>query len=208
MFSTLCAAILVTGLILAGCQKEEETKTKTPTKQDKKTTVEKQDAKPEVKHEVKPDVKPEAKTSERQKTTWADAKVGDMVKHKMVNNTTMTKLVTKVDEQFVYIKMTTKMDGKELNSLPQEMPRFVQPVTTPVAGTKPEIKDLGTETLTIAGKKIKCKITEMKITFGGKTTTYKNWNSDEVLGGMVKSMSDSKGTMQVMQELVEFKTGE
>ena len=165
---------------------------------------------PEVKPEpkVEPEPKPEPKTEVggKVKTAWADAKVGTMVKYKMMNNMTQTMEVTKVDDENVYVNMTMVMGDKEMPPDEIKMPRFVQPgAAKPTDGPKLEIKDLGTETLDVAGQKITCKVQEIKMKVGEKTITSKTWTSDEVPGGMVKSMSDAMGSMQMMMELIEFK---
>ena len=144
----------------------------------------------------------------KQKTAWADAKVGDMVKYKMMNNMTQTQEVTKVDAENVYLKTLIEMPNMKMPARETKMPRFVTPAKGEEPKTKVETKDLGTKTIKVGGKDLKCKGTETKMQAGGKTTTSRAWMCDQVPGGTVLMESpDAKGKMQATMTLVEFKKG-
>lgn len=73
-------------------------------------------------------------------------------------------------------------------------------------GTKIETKDLGTETLTISGRKIVCKVKQVTFTRDEKKTSVsKSWTSDQVPGGEVKFQTGASS--KYVRELVEFKRG-
>jgi hypothetical protein len=152
-----------------------------------------------------PTPKPAPTPGGAQKTPWHDAKVGDMAKYKMPNNMIQTTEVTKVDADFAYVKMTIQAAGMAMPPQEMRMPRFGKAAA--VEGPKPEVKDLGTETLEAAGQKLQCKVSEVKVTVGGKVVNTKTWICEKVPGGIVKTMSDVMGKMQVVQELIEFKKG-
>ena len=137
-------------------------------------------------------------------TPWGKATVGDMVKYEMVGGTMAIWTVKEVGEEEVEIEMVMEVGGREMPPQMQTMPRFV---TGDGPGEMPpgaEVKDLGTETVTIDGKEVECKVTETKVKMGDKTVTSKVWTSDDVPGGMVKTMSDAMGEMKVMQKVVAF----
>jgi len=155
-----------------------------------------------------PHVKPTPKPAQgKVLTPWGKAKVGDWVKYKSMQAMTMTMEVVKVEATVVHVKTTVAAGGKAMPGQVQPLPRFAtggQPQGMPRPADA-EFKDLGSETLTIAGKKIKCKVGQVKMKAGGRLITSKVWTSDDVPGGMVRTLSDAMGKMQVMQEVVAFK---
>jgi hypothetical protein len=58
-------------------------------------------------------------------------------------------------------------------------------------GVKGEMKDKGTEKVTVAGKEYSCKVYEFTGESNGVKTTGKSWTSEEIPGGMVKLESSS-----------------
>jgi hypothetical protein len=69
---------------------------------------------------------------------------------------------------------------------------------------KGEMKDKGTEKVTVAGKEYSCKVYEFTGESNGVKTSGKSWTSEEIPGGMVKLEStsnvggnDAKTTMAV-----------
>jgi hypothetical protein len=71
-------------------------------------------------------------------------------------------------------------------------------------GVKGEMKDKGTEKVTVAGKEYSCKVYEFTGESNGVKTSGKSWTSEEIPGGMVKLEStsnvggnDAKTTMAV-----------
>ena len=128
-----------------------------------------------------------------------------MVKYKMQNNVTMTQEVTKVTDDTVTMKMTTSMPAMpEPMVRSQDFPRYGKPGPD---GKPPEVKGkkLPDQTLTVAGKKIKCEVWETVTEVAGKKFTSKTYFSKEIPGWTVKSESDMTGTMATVMELVEFK---
>jgi hypothetical protein len=86
----------------------------------------------------------------------------------------------------------------------QDFPRYGKPGP---GGEAPKRtgKKLADQTLTVAGKEIKCEVWETVIEAAGKKITSKSFISKEVPGWMVKTESDVMGTMKTVTELVEFK---
>jgi len=177
----------------------------TPTPKPAPTPATKPAPTPTPKPAPTPATKPAPKPEGAQKTPWHDAKVGDMAKYKMPNNMVQTTEVTHVDAEFAHVKMTVQAAGMAMPAQEMKMPRFGKAAA--VEGDKPEVKDLGTETIEAAGQKLQCKVSEVKATIGGKVVNTKTWTCEKVPGGVVKIMSDVMGKMQVVQELIEFKKG-
>ena len=65
----------------------------------------------------------------------------------------------------------------------------------------------GTDTVTVAGKSLDCKTIEFESDAGGNKVNAKTWTSDQVPGGVVKSVSTSTGTANTTTtvEAVEYK---
>jgi hypothetical protein len=141
---------------------------------------------------------------------WVDAKVGTMVKMTMVAaKGTKTDEVIKADKDTVTIRTTMTMPGMPAGAMkPTErtVPRYdtVDPITGKVpAGV--EIKKLADQTLTIAGKSLKCEVYQTVMSMGERKFTSRSYMCKEVPGWMVRMESDSAGKMAVMMELIEFK---
>jgi outer membrane biosynthesis protein TonB len=160
---------------------------------------------PEPEPEPAPVPEPAPAPAGDQLTPWGKCKEGDWVKMSGMNNMSTTMELVKVGDKTVTVKSTMEMPGMAMPAQEQEYPKYVATGGMGETAAKMVVEDLGTETLEIAGKKIECKVTQVKMEMGGKTITSKSWMSDEVPGGMVKSMSDAMGEMQVMQEVVDFK---
>ena len=89
--------------------------------------------------------------------------------------------------------------------IPAKLPKLTPP-TAPDA-PKPEVKT-GEETLTVAGKSLKCKWTETTSKSAAGVVTAKIWSSDEVPGSMVKMTSTTKGgdvSVTTEMSVVSFK---
>lgn len=141
-------------------------------------------------------------------TPWAAAKVGDMCTYKGVNNMKQVWKVVKVDDTHAHVEIAMEMAGQKMPARTQQFPKYSE-TGAPVA-TKSDVavKELGTEEVTIGGKTYNCKVTQTKMQAGGKTITTKTWTCKDVpCGGMVKNCSDAMGSMKVMMELVECKSG-
>lgn len=227
----LLVVLLAGSLVLTGCPKKEEQPESATTRPKE---VKKPEPKPEPKPTPKPlpkpvpklapklapkpvpelapklVPKPAPKPGAKVPTVYDKAKVGDMVKHRMTGGMLKTDEVVKLDAQCAHVKTTMAMpNGPQIPPTTKPCPRFaVVPVTKapPPSGVKPQMKRLPDETLTVAGKKAVCKVTETKMIVAGRTITTKAWQSDDVpLGGIVKVASDATGAMAVSMELVDFK---
>ena len=101
-------------------------------------------------------------------------------------------VVTTVNKTFVNIpgqgqrEIATPAADREI---PAKLPKITLPPTAPNV-PKPKVTT-GEETLTVAGKSIKCKWTQSVVKGPMGTVTAKTWTSSEVPGGTVK-MSSSK----------------
>ena len=141
---------------------------------------------------------------------WVDAKLGTMVKMKMVTTKgTKTDEVVKADKDTVTIRTTMTIPGMPAGAMkPTErtVPRY--DTTDPVTGKTPEgmeIKKLSDQTLTIAGKSLKCEVREAVMSAGGRKITSRSYMCKEVPGWLVRMETDATGKMGVMMELIEFK---
>ena len=148
---------------------------------------------------------PKPAADARVKTPWYDAKAGDMLKFKGMNDMTQTWEVAAVDDENVTVRMTVTMPNLPGSPMEQKMPRWAPAAAaTPAAPSdiKAEIKELGTEDITVSGQKLTCKVTQVTTTDkDGKQTVAKSWTCADVLGGMVKTEAGG----QVIMELVEIK---
>ena len=72
-------------------------------------------------------------------------------------------------------------------------------------GAKGEIKDKGTEKVTVAGKSYTCKVHEFSGESNGIKTTGKMWTSEEIPGGLAKLESNVAGS-DVKMEVTKIET--
>jgi hypothetical protein len=157
--------------------------------------------------------RPETKPEEAKKVPgpWFGAKVGDTTVHRDSLGQESTRTVTKVDETTVTLEAVGKTGGKVLPKHTLTYPRMV-PTDFKRAeelwGGDAEVKDLGTQTLTISGQKLVCKVKQFTSTHEKtkQVTVRKFWYSDQVPGQTVKAETVSNGKTYV-NELVEFKRG-
>lgn len=140
---------------------------------------------------------------------WATAKVGTMVKYKMMGGMTSTHEVIKADEATVTIRSTTSMPNMPEGTIPPQErvePRYYK--ADPMTADKPanvKVTKKDNQTLEVAGQKLNCEVYETEMTMEGKTIKSIAYVCRDVPGGMVKTESNAMGEMQVMMELVEFK---
>lgn len=141
-------------------------------------------------------------------TSWANAKVGDVMKYQLPNNLQQTYEVSKVDEQFAYVKMTMVIPAAPVAIPPttQKFPRYttVKPVP-PKPNPDVQFKQLPDQDVTVSGQTLHCKVAQTIMKIGERTITSTVWHCAQVPGGLVKSQSDAAGTMQITQQLVELK---
>lgn len=137
---------------------------------------------------------------------WSDAKVGWMVRHKMQGGMEMVQEVKDLDDKRLLMLNKTYMNGSLLSASLMWSARYMKKYEGEVAKTDCTSEELGDETLTIAGKSVKCKVTRGTCTINGEKTITKSWMSDDVPGTMVKVESEGAGQAQgVVMELVDFK---
>lgn len=137
---------------------------------------------------------------------WSDAKVGWMVRHKMQGGMEMVQEVKDLDDKRLLMLNKTYMNGSLLSASLMWSARYMKKYEGEVVKTDCTSEELGDETLTIAGKSVKCKVTRGTCTINGEKTITKSWMSDDVPGTMVKVESEGAGQAKgVVMELVDFK---
>ena len=144
---------------------------------------------------------------------WGNCKPGAWVKLKTTSETTVaghkttmstdTKmtLVSKTADKAV-VETETTMMGNTTKS------KAEIPLNSTAKGTAAQnAAKMGSETITVAGKTFKCKTAEVQSEANGMKTTTKSWMAEEVPGGLVKSESNSTGSVssKVTMVLVDFK---
>ncbi len=123
-------------------------------------------------------------------------------KNTMTTDTKMT-LIDKTADKVVVETETSVMGN--VSKTKMDIPlKAAAPAKPPANAPAPK---MGSETITVAGKSFACKTFEIVTdTNAGKTTT-KTWISEDVPGGVVKTVSSTKGAMnsEMTMELVEYK---
>lgn len=151
---------------------------------------------------------------------WFRAKVGDTLVYRDSFNQKSTLRVTAVDDAKVTLETTgVRAGGQQVPKHTRTEPRQVAPGTVPAmelygatdaTGAKAQMKDLGTETLKIGGRKIVCKVKQQTSSQKGKDGVQplvrKFWTSIEVPGEKVKVETISPN-LHYIDELIEFKRG-
>lgn len=144
-------------------------------------------------------------------TSWAGCKPGSSVTMKNVTdmmgnktNMEMTSTLVEVtpEKAVVEVKGFMEMMGQktDIPAQKQDIPATApdgQP-TDPVEAAKKagaEVKDLGEESVSIAGGSYKCKVMETKMEQNGMTILSKIWTSTEMPGMLVKLESKTEGQM-------------
>jgi hypothetical protein len=137
---------------------------------------------------------------------WAKFKPGTTVTLKgendMAGNKTESEMTTTLveltpEKAVVEMKMSMVMAGSktDMPASKSDVPAKIEKVAAdPAATPKADVKE-SSETIDIAGKKIKCKVTESKSDANGMNTVSKAWTSDEVPGGLAKSETTMSGAM-------------
>jgi hypothetical protein len=136
-----------------------------------------------------------------QYASWAKHKPGTAVVMQMTTNAqgqamnmeiTQTLAELTPDKAVIEVKTAMDMMGQK-----QEMPSQKVPVNAKVGkaeaakanlpqGVDGETKEVGTETITVAGKGYECKVTEFAGEQQGIKTKGKVWRCDQVPGGVAK----------------------
>lgn len=147
------------------------------------------------------------------KHPWASFNTGSWVKLKSttlmqiagtkntsVMETKMT-MVSKTPDKAVIETEMTVMGQTNKSRMDMPFKAAAQPATAAKAAPVPKT---GTDTITVAGKSLSCKTMEMETEAGGMKVHTKTWVSDQVPGGLVKSVSTTP-TTQTTMEAVDFK---
>jgi len=137
-------------------------------------------------------------------TAWHNARVGGMAKYDMGGSTVAYEVVA-LDEANTYVNMTMVVAGRATPARQMVMPRFVPELTAPPDAPRPEMKDLGVETIRVGDVELVCTVTESRMEIPGidRAITTRMWKSEKIPGGVVRMMSDATGEMTVQQELIE-----
>jgi hypothetical protein len=139
--------------------------------------------------------------------SWAHLKTTSVVnaggqKIPSVIETKMT-LVAKTADK-VTIENEVIMGGRSISKTKMDLPLKGAAAATaakPPAGAQFKT---GSETITVAGRALKCITSEGVMDAGGTKTQSKTWISDQVPGGLVKSQS-SNAASETKMEMVDFK---
>jgi len=164
---------------------------------------------------AKPAAAPETKPV-AMKNPWGSFKVGSYVAMKTTtameiagqkNNTTTEMKMTLVDLNAEKATLETEMSVMGQKSKTKTEIPLTAAAATPTGAAPTVAPKTGTETITVAGKSMNCKWTEIEMEANGNKVTTKTWTSEEVPGFTVKSVSTTKGTtnMEATTEVVDFK---
>jgi hypothetical protein len=143
-------------------------------------------------------MRPRAAPADLRVRPWASSRIGDWARFTLGPFAAAVRLeVVRVTDAAVTVKYSAEMPGlveAEQEDIPRD--RLVPEM--------PPDRDLGEETLTVGGRAVRCRVVESRAEIGGRTVTFRTWVSAEVPGGLVRTMSDALGSMQVLQEVTDF----
>ncbi|MDP8262065.1 MAG: hypothetical protein P9M13_02015 [Candidatus Ancaeobacter aquaticus] len=148
--------------------------------------------------------------AEVKENPWMKATKGSWAKHKNTTqtkvagqafnteNTTTTTLLDK-DENGATLSIKTQMGSTKTEN------KMKVPATSDYSkmGMDVKIKEVGKETITVAGKSYDCTVSETILNFGGKETITTTWTCDKVPSGTVKAVTKND-MMNSTIELVEY----
>ena len=118
--------------------------------------------------------------------------VGEMLQRQTVVGVTPTR---------VKIRFQTILKGKDISDSTTETDLEGGPPHRPGAD-RPDVKHVGKQVLTVAGRRVVCDITERRRLDGSTTRT---WRSDDVpLYGVVKVQTIRNGQTKVVRDLIDF----
>lgn len=149
------------------------------------------------------------------KHPWGSFKVGSYVVTKNVTEAAGQKMtmeikttLTALTADKATVEMATTMMGnttKTTTDLPITAAAAPVPTST-VSTPQAEIKT-SEETITVAGKSVKCKVTSTTSDMNGMKSEVKTWMSDEVPGFLVKTVIKSTGAAnsETNSEVTDFK---
>ena len=158
-----------------------------------------------------------------QYVSWSNHQPGTAVSMKMVTNMAgqtmnmdITQTLKEVSDEKAVVEVKTSMDmmGQKQDMPPQSV-NIAAKVTKAEAdkanlpqGADGEAKEIGNETVTVAGKDYDCKVTEFAGEQQGMKTKGKVWRCDQVPGGVVKVDMTMEGAQagDMKMELVSVDT--
>lgn len=149
-----------------------------------------------------------ASVTMRAEMTVSGSKTVNQTTHTLKSKSADKLVVTTQNKTIVNIpgqgdrEISTPATDREI---PAKLPKM-EPPTAPNT-PKPEVTT-GEETLSVAGRSIKCRWTQTVVKGPTGTVTAKTWNSSEVPGGTVKMSATTKGTVSTTTEMTvtAFKT--
>ncbi|MDB5325539.1 MAG: hypothetical protein JWM57_1108 [Phycisphaerales bacterium] len=132
-------------------------------------------------------------------------KLVEMTPEKAVVETTVTM-------EMMGQKMAQPAQKREVPSevkMPKEGEHKIDPAMMEKMKAAQKDAKKGEDTITVAGKEVKCTTTEAAFEQNGIKSTTKSWNSTEIPGGMVKVEVNTSGSMasKSTMEVVEFTDG-
>ena len=131
---------------------------------------------------------PRAHAGDAEKNPLERAKVGQWAKYKLQNDMEMKQSVTKVDGRKVTLRNEMWMKGSALpaNDTVVDLDKKLD-----AGDRKNETPKVEEDTVTVAGKKLKCRVTILG--------SVRTWISDEVpVYGVVKQTMEDKVTMELV----------
>lgn len=189
--------VLAAFALLAGCSKTETAGTATPSATEPARAA-----------------APEAKVA---KHPWGSFKVGSFVVTKSTTETAGYKMSTETKTTLTAltadkatIEIETTVSGHTTKTT-ADVPLTASAPVAPAAGTSASTPqaDVKTseETITVAGKSVKCKVTTANAETGGMKSESKTWMSEDVPGFVVKSVVKSTGAAnsETTSEVTDFK---
>ncbi|MBI3830571.1 MAG: hypothetical protein HY291_13705 [Planctomycetes bacterium] len=140
--------------------------------------------------------------------TWVTWKqTTDAAGNKSVTETTLKLVEVNADKAVIETLMKMEVAGQKIEQ-PAQKRDVPAKIEKPAPVKQEEVKDApkpkeGEDTVTVAGKALKCKTIETTLDAAGQKGTTKAWTSDEVPGQMVKSETKTPQVTMTM-ELVGF----
>jgi hypothetical protein len=149
------------------------------------------------------------------KHPWGSFKVGSFVAmkstteasgYKMASEMKTTLTALTADKATIEIE-TTVAGHTTKTSTDMPLTASATPVPTGSASTPQADVKTSEETITVAGKSLKCKVTSTTAEVGGTKSESKTWMSEEVPGFVVKSVVKSSGaaSSESTTEVADFK---
>jgi hypothetical protein len=136
---------------------------------------------------------------------WAKFKVGtsltyssEMQMQGMNMKSEMTQKLATLDADKAQIEMKMRANNMDMPpqtiTIPAKVEKTqVQPEPALPPGMKGEVKVLGKEKLSVAGKELECQVVQFTSEQDGQKLTGKSWTSEQVPGGLVKTETTLPG---------------